>query len=102
MQLSDNLFMRKFFFMAGFLTSFSFAALGQTQLILDGDFESPNFLVWTISGTGASIATDSTGALDGSHYLTMGHIATAQYAYQMISIPTNAVSVTLSYYLDIL
>src|SRR5437660_10349691 len=104
MQLSDNLFMRKFFFMAGFLTSFSFAALGQTQLILDGDFESPNFLVWTISGTGASIATDSTGALDGSHYLTMGHIATAQaqHAYQMISIPTNAVSVTLSYYLDIL
>src|SRR5690242_19555506 len=104
MHSSDNLFMRKFFFLAGILTLFSFAALGQSQLILDGDFESPNFSVWTISGTGATIATDAAGALSGSHYLTMGHVATAQAqtAYQTISIPSNAVSVTLSYYLDIL
>src|SRR5258708_6001644 len=104
MHLSHNLFMRKFIFLAGILTSFSFTPLGQSQLITTGVLESPIFLVGTISGTGATIASDSAGAHSGSHYLTMGHVATAdwQVAYQTISIPANAVSVTLGYYLDII
>jgi hypothetical protein len=95
--------MRNLALLAGILTSFTFTAFGQTQLIQDGDFESPNLSVWTISQNGPSLGNDQ-GAHSPSHYLSMGHIATAQwqYAYQQISIPSNAVSVTLSYFLNIL
>src|SRR5882757_115773 len=103
MQISDIVFMRNVVLLAGFLTSFSLSAFGQTQLIQDGDFESPNFAVWTIAGAGATIANNSANARSGTHYLTMGNIATAapQTAYQTITIPSNTVAAIFSYFYNV-
>ena len=88
--LINNLFMRKFLILAGFLTSFSFAALGQTQLIQDGDFEAPIVIPpWTISGAGISVPNNPAGAHSGSHYLSLGNVAGLQVVYQSITIPAD-------------
>src|SRR5215467_11398650 len=93
--------MRKFFFLAGFLTSFSFATLGQTELIQDGDFESPIFTAWNIS-TGAGIRINSAGAHSGANYLSMGNNSLqVQLVYQTITIPSNAVAATLKFYVNV-
>jgi hypothetical protein len=106
MSLSDNIRMRKLaIIMAGVLSSFSFAAFGQTQLIGDGDFESPIFSPpWTISGTGATVGSTAGFAHGGTKYLSLGNVATAapQSAFQTITIPSNAVAATLTYYYNIL
>ena len=94
MHLSHNLFMRKFFFLAGFLTSFSFAALGQSQLILDGNFESPIFSPPWNASLGVTVPSDA-GARSPTHYLSLGHTVGFQSAYQTVVLPTNTVAATL-------
>jgi hypothetical protein len=100
MDSSDNMLMRKFLCLAGFL--FSFAALGQTQLIQDGDFESPIFTPPWIASAGVTVPNDANGAQSPSHYLSLGHTAGAQSAYQTITIPNNTVVATLTYYYNII
>lgn len=106
MSLSDNILMRKLaIIMAGVLSSFSFAAFGQTQLIADGDFESPILSpLWSISGTGATVGSTAGFAHSGTKYLSLGNVATAapQSAIQTITIPSNTVAATLTYYYNIL
>src|SRR6266478_6374852 len=103
MPLSDIIFMRNVVVLAGFLTSFSFAALGQTQLIQDGDFESPIFIPpWTISGAGISVPNNPAGAHSGAHYLQLGNVAGPQVVYQSIVIPADGAVGVLSYYYNIL
>jgi hypothetical protein len=100
MDSSDNMFMRKFLCLAGFL--FSFAAFGQTQLIQDGDFESPIFTPPWIASAGVTVPNDANGAQSPSHYLSLGHTASSQSAYQTITIPSNTVVATLTYYYNII
>src|ERR1051326_88286 len=105
MRLSDTILMRKLALLAGVLTSFSFAAFAQTQLIQDGDFESPIFSPpWTISGLGATVGGTAGLAHGGTKYLSLGNVATAapQSAVQTVTIPSNTVSATLTYYYNIL
>lgn len=97
--------MRKLAFLAGLLSSFSFAAFGQTQLIVDGDFEAPVFTPWNFVGSaGAGIGSTAGYSHTGNRYLSLGTIATAtpEIVYQTISIPTNTVAATLDYYYNIL
>ncbi len=101
MHLSDITFMRKFLFLAGFLTSFSFAALGQTQLIQDGDFESPIFSPPWNASPGVTVPSD-TGARSPTHYLSLGHTVGLQLAYQTINLPTNTIAAALYYYYNII
>jgi hypothetical protein len=101
MRLSDYSFMRKFFFLVGLMSSF--ATLGQTQLIQDGDFESPIFSPpWTISGTGAAVGGTPGYSHTGARYLSLGNAAFLQSAYQTITIPSNTVAAVLNYYYNIL
>src|ERR1043166_848436 len=105
MRISDNTSMRKLALLASVLSSISFAAFGQTQLIGDGDFESPIFSPpWNISGTGATIGGTSGFAHSGPKYLSLGNVATLapQSAVQTITIPSNSVAATFSYYYNIL
>jgi hypothetical protein len=102
MRSSDHLIMRKFFFLAGLLTSVSFAAFGQTQLIQDGDFESPIFTPPWIASAGVTVPNDANGARSPSHYLSLGHTAGFQTTYQTITLPTNTVAATLYYYYNII
>jgi hypothetical protein len=95
------MFMRKFFFLAGFLTLFSFAAFAQTELIQDGDFESPIFTAWSIS-TGAGIRINSAAAHGGANYLSLGNNSLqVQLVYQTITIPSNTVSAALKFYVNV-
>jgi hypothetical protein len=95
--------MRKFHLLAGFLTSFSLAAVGQTQLVQDGDFEAPIFIPpWTISGVGISVPNNPAGAHSGSHYLSLGNVAGTQAVYQSITIPADGAVGVVSYYYNIL
>jgi hypothetical protein len=95
------MFMRKFLFLAAFLTSVSFAALGQTQLILDGDFESPIFSPPWNASLGVTVPADG-GARSPTHYLSLGHTVGFQSAYQTVVLPTNTVAATLFYYYNII
>jgi hypothetical protein len=102
MQMSDIASMRKFLVLAGFLTSLSLPALGQTELIQDGDFESPIFTAWSIS-TGAGIKNTPQGAAHGgANYLSLGNNSLqVQLVYQTITIPSNAVSAKLTFYVNV-
>src|SRR5580765_448980 len=103
MLLSDITSMRKFLLLAGLLTPFSFAALGQSQSVQDGDFEAPILIPpWTISGAGISVPNNPAGAHSGTHYLSMGNVAGPQAVYQSISIPADGAVGVLSYYYNIL
>lgn len=91
--------------MAGLLSSLAFAASGQTQLIQDGDFESPTFGPWNFSGSaGAGIGSTAGYSHTGTKYLTLGNTATLGWerVYQTINIPSNTVAATLDYYYNIL
>src|ERR1051325_4970782 len=102
MQISDIASMRKFLFLAGFLASFPFAAFAQTELIQDGDFESPIFTAWSIS-TGAGIKNTPAGAAHGgANYLSLGNNSLqVQLVYQTITIPSNAISAKLTFYVNV-
>lgn len=93
--------MRKSLFLAALLTSFSFAALGQSQLILDGDFESPIFAPPWNASLGVTVPSD-TGARSPTHYLSLGHTVGLQVAYQTVVLPTNTVAAVLNYYFNII
>jgi hypothetical protein len=90
-------------FLAGLMSCVMSAALGQTQLIINGGFESQNQGEWQISGLGAGIKDNPAAAYDGSDYLALGggSAASLQSAYQTITIPTNTVAAELSYYYNV-
>ena len=77
------------------------AALGQTNLIINGDFDLPNEGEWQISGLGAEILYSPAVAYDGAYYLALGGNPSPQTVYQTITIPTDAVAVTLQYYYNV-
>jgi hypothetical protein len=79
------------------------AALGQTQLIVNGGFESPNEGQWQISGLGAAIKDNAAIAYDGMGYLALGGASAGglQTVYQTVTLPTNTVAAELSYYYNV-
>jgi hypothetical protein len=96
--------MKNTMFLAGLMSCVVSAALGQTNLILDGGFESPNgALWWQISGLGAGIKDNPAAAYDGTGYLALGGASAGslQAAYQTITLPANTVAATLSYYYNV-
>jgi hypothetical protein len=77
-------------------------AFGQTNLIVNGGFESPDQGEWVISGSGAEIASNTNLAYSGAGYLSMGNMsAVSQYAYQTVTVPSNAVAMTLQFFYNI-
>jgi hypothetical protein len=96
--------MKNTMLLAGLMSCVISAALGQTNLISDGGFESPNgALWWQISGLGAGIKDNPAVAYDGTGYLALGGASAGslQAAYQTITLPANTVAATLSYYYDV-
>jgi hypothetical protein len=88
--------------LAGLAAFVSSAAFGQTQLIVNGSFDSPNNGEWQILGNGASIQNSTTVARSDGGYLSMGNVSSvSQSAYQTITLPTNTVAATLWYYYNI-
>jgi len=90
-------------FLAGLMSCVMSAALGQTQLIINGGFESQNEGEWQISGQGAGIVDNPNVAHSGNDYLALGgaNSGTLQTAYQIITIPTDTVAAILSYYYNV-
>ncbi len=90
-------------FLAGLASCLASAALGQTQLIVNGGFESQNGGEWVISGLGAGIRDSTTAAHSGMGYLAFSGAGggSAQAAYQTITVPTNTVAAELSYYYNV-
>jgi uncharacterized repeat protein (TIGR02543 family) len=83
-----------------FAASIAWVASAQTQLIVNGGFES-GLSPWQIlAGNSSSFAGVQTGAANsGSSFLSMGNVSGAsQDVYQTITIPTNAIYPTLSYF----
>jgi hypothetical protein len=75
------------------------SVLGQTELIVNGDFEAGTDAPWVVSGAGANITNNPAFANSGVKSLSMGNVQGAsQIAYQTVSIPTNAIQAALSYY----
>src|SRR5437667_10598898 len=72
----------------------------QTELIANGGFELGN-ANWVMSG-GAGTYSDYGYARSGTNYLWLGGVASEMdAAYQTITIPSGAISATLSYYYNI-
>ncbi len=95
--------MNRKFILAGSVLCLFHAAFGQTQLIVNGGFESGAPTPWVFFGTGASIGTDSRFARTGTRYLTMGSVANAnQTVSQTLVIPTNTAVAVLNYYWAVL
>jgi len=94
--------MRKFAVLAALLSSIPLSALAQTQLIQDGDFESPVFSPPWNATAGVTVPNDSNAAHSGSRYLTLGGFVSAQTNYQTISIPSNTVAAVLTYFYNII
>ncbi len=89
--------------LAGLVSGMMSAALGQTNLIINGGFELPNGGEWQISGLGAGIRDSPIVAYDGIGYLALGGASSGslQTVYQTITIPANAVDATLVYYYNV-
>src|SRR5438045_2661522 len=78
-------------------------AWAQTELILNGGFESGS-TGWVLSGAPflAEVAADGGLARSGMYYLWLGGaVSDADVAYQTITIPSTAISCTLSFYYNI-
>src|SRR3954470_9160353 len=76
----------------------------ETQLISNGGFEI-GLSSWTVAGSaGASVVTNSAAAHAGSSaYLSLGNVSGAgQAVYQTITIPTNAIYPTLTYFWSVI
>jgi hypothetical protein len=75
--------------------------LSQSELIVNGDFESI-FTGWSFAG-GAGVGNTGGFARSGSYFLLLG-AATSEVdsSYQTISLPSTATSATLSFYYNIL
>jgi hypothetical protein len=77
-----------------------FPALSQTELIVNGGFESGTSS-WTVAG-GAGAYSQGGSARSGTNYLWLGGLENeVDSAYQTVSIPANATSATLSFYYNI-
>src|SRR6267142_2416282 len=84
------------------LSGFYFCAYGQTQLIVNGGFETVSQGEWVISGTGASQKSSPGFQHSGAAYLGLGNATIVnQSAFQTIFIPTNTVVAALSYFYDV-
>jgi hypothetical protein len=89
--------------LAGFLVCVSHAALAQTELIVNGGFESLT-TPWAVGAVGGSptpsILSVSGVANSGSGYLKMGgwNNVTDQWIYQEFTFPTNTVDEVFSFY----
>ncbi len=93
--------------LAGLLACVVHPAFGQTQLIVNGGFETGVPAPWVIAGSGDQISQSGAPpsgivAFDGSYYLSMGNFNLANQAvYQTITFPTNLIAATLSFYYDV-
>ena len=75
-------------------------ASAQTELILNGSFESGS-TSWTLAG-GAIVSSGGGLARSGAAYLWLGSVEDeVDFAYQAITIPANATAATLSFYWNI-
>ena len=77
------------------------AAFGQTNLIVDGGFETPNPGAWQISAQTPGILYNPNVAYDGYYYLALGGNSFAQTVFQTVTLPTNTVAAALSYFINI-
>src|SRR2546429_9718101 len=102
MRLRDKILMRKLAFLPLILTSFGLPVFAQTQLIQDGDFESPTVSAWNIS-TGAGIKANPAAAHGGNNYLSLGNNSQQiQLVFQTITIPTNTVAASLTFFVNVI
>src|SRR6266404_5205159 len=87
--------------MASFILASILQAQAQTELMVNGGFESGSN-GWTMSG-GAGAYSDGSYARSGTYYLWLGGALNENdAAYQTITIPSTATSATLSFYYNIL
>jgi hypothetical protein len=89
--------------LAGLVSCVTSVAIGQTNLIVDGGFETQNQTVWVISGPEARIVDNPAFAYEGNDYLSLGGFTSGatQIAYQTVTIPTNTLAAELSYYYNV-
>lgn len=97
--------MKRGILLAGLLGCFAGIAFGQTNLILNGGFES-GYLPWQYTGSGEQIYSSGSqagiSAYDGMYYLSMGNVASQeQFFYQTVTYPTNLIAATLTFYYDV-
>jgi hypothetical protein len=87
-------------YLASILTLSSLCCFGQTELITNGGFEQgiPPWLPSPFE-TGVDVQNNAGRAHSGAQYLKMGLVGSRNdVAYQIVTIPTNTVSATLSYW----
>src|SRR6266581_4253195 len=76
-------------------------AWAQTELMVNGGFESSTSSGWSVSG-GADVYSDFGLAYSGTYYLWLGGIISeVDAAYQTVTIPGSATVATLSFYYNI-
>src|SRR5207302_6703508 len=76
-------------------------AWAQTELIVNGGFESGTSSGWSVTG-GADVYSDYGFAYSGSYYLWLGGVTNeVDAAYQTVIIPGSATVATLSFYYNI-
>jgi hypothetical protein len=74
-------------------------AFGETELIVNGGFESVQQDPWQSAGVGGAIGNDSGNANSGFNDMRLGGIANANLTeFQAIAIPSNAIQPTLSFF----
>src|SRR5215472_14893714 len=79
------------------------SAFAQTQLITNGGFESGTN-GWTILGVGDSVVNDPSSSHSGSSHLSFvvnNASSQLQEAFQAFTVPSNAVSVYLTFFYNI-
>ena len=88
--------------LAGLVLCSFHAAFGQTELIVNGGFEA-GAAGWTFSGSGGVPFTDPSKAhAPSSGYLSLGGVNNANVqVYQTITIPSNTVNATLTFYQNV-
>ena len=75
----------------------AFSAVGQTELIVNGGFETATAPPWVVDG-GADVYSQGGFAHSGTYYLWLGGLQNeVDSAYQTVTIPANATSATLSF-----
>src|SRR5438105_2177864 len=76
-------------------------AWAQTELIVNGGFESGTSSGWSVSG-GANVYSDGGLAYSGTYYLWLGGDFNEQdAAYQTVTLQDSAIVATLSFYYNI-
>src|SRR5262245_28912116 len=85
---------------------FGRGTFGATQLITNGGFEFVSSAPWQLAGTfpaGTGVVPSPGQAHSGNNLLILGKIpgADVQNAFQTISIPSNALAASLSYFWNV-